>query len=245
MSEKISGRNPVLEALKANRPINKILIAKGPQKGSVKEILYLAKERKVPVQFVERQYLNSLTHEPGNQGVLALAASKQYVEVEEILEIARNKGEDPFILLLDEIEDPHNLGSLIRTADGAGLHGVIIPKRRAVGLTETVSKTSAGAIEYVPVARVTNLVKTIEFLKKSGCWVVGADADAEEVFWSKDLKGPLVVVIGSEGKGISRLVKQNCDFLVKLPLKGKVNSLNASIAGALVIYEILRQREIE
>ena len=243
MSEKISGRNPVLEALKANRPINKILIAKGPQKGSVKEIYAVAREKKIPIQQVERQYLNTLTDNPSHQGVLALAASKEYVEIEEIVEIARAKGEPPFVLLLDEIEDPHNLGALLRTADCAGVHGVVIPKRRAVGLTETVGKTSAGAIEHVAVSRVTNIVQTIEFLKNAGCWVVGADASAEEMYWSKDLSGPLAVVIGSEGKGISRLVKQHCDFLVKLPLKGKVSSLNASVAGSLLVYEILRQRE--
>jgi len=243
MSDYIAGRNPVLEALKHGTTIHKILIAKGAGKGSVIEITAKARERRVPVQEVERNYLDKLVQDTNHQGVAALIPAREYVEVDDILKRAREAGEDPFILVLDEIEDPHNLGAILRTADATGVHGVIIPKRRAVGLTATVSKASAGAVEYVPVARVTNLARTIEELKEEGCWVAAADLDGEMLWHNKNLSGPLVCIIGSEGKGVSRLLKQKSDFLVRIPMKGRVSSLNASVATAVLCYEVLRQKE--
>ncbi|HHW31067.1 MAG TPA: 23S rRNA (guanosine(2251)-2'-O)-methyltransferase RlmB [Clostridiaceae bacterium] len=239
----LEGRNPVLEALKSGRSINKILIAKGEREGSIIQIIALAKENGVVVQEVERQKLNSLSQTKAHQGVIALVSAKAYVEVDDILEAASSKNEPAFIIILDEINDPHNFGSLLRTADAVGVHGVIIPKRRAVGLTPVVSKASAGAVEYVAVARVSNISQTIEYLKKKNIWVVGTDnTGEEEIFYDKDLTGPIALVIGSEGQGIGRLIKESCDFLVKIPMKGKISSLNASVAGAVVMYEILRQR---
>lgn len=243
MSDYIAGRNPVLEALKNNSPIHKILVAKGAGKGSVIEIMARARENKVRVEEVERNYLDTLAKDSNHQGVVALVPAREYVEVEDIMERARLTGEDPFILILDEIEDPHNLGAILRIADGAGVHGVIIPKRRAVGLTATVAKASAGAIEYVPVARVSNLVQVVEKLKKEGCWIVAADMDGEPLWQSRGLKGPLACVIGSEGKGIARLLREKCDFLVSIPMKGRVSSLNASVAAAVLCYEIMRQKD--
>ncbi len=243
MSDYVIGRNPVLEVLKSGGPIHKILVAKGSNKGSVVEIVARARDGRIPVQEVERNYLDNLVPDSNHQGVAALVPAREYVEVEDILERARGKEEDPFILILDEIEDPHNLGAILRVADAAGVHGVIIPKRRAVGLTSAVVKASAGAIEYVPVARVANLVQTVEKLKKEGCWVVAADMDGKVLWQSKNLSGPLACVIGSEGKGIGRLLKEKCDFLVRIPMKGQVSSLNASTAAAVLCYEILRQKE--
>ena len=235
------GRNPVLEALKNGTTINKIYIAKGEMKGSVKEIMALAKERRIVVTQVEKAKLDSMFPKVNHQGVAASIAAADYVEWQDILESARVKGEDPFIIVLDELEDPHNLGAILRTADAAGAHGVIIPKRRAVPLTEGVAKASAGAVEYVPVARVSNLAQTLEALKKEGLWVAGAAMNGK-CYYEQDLKGPLAVVIGSEGKGISRLVEEKCDFLVEIPMFGDVNSLNASVAAAVLMYEIVRQR---
>jgi 23S rRNA (guanosine2251-2'-O)-methyltransferase len=192
---------------------------------------------------VDRANLDKLATDAPHQGVIAYAAPKEYVEVEDILAHAKAKGEDPFIVMLDEINDPHNLGAIIRTIDAAGAHGVIIPQRRSVPLTATVAKSSAGAIEYVPVARVTNLDQTIRQLKEQGLWVVGADMDGSEVYWQANLKGPLLMVIGGEGKGIGRLIKERCDLIVRLPMAGRVGSLNASVAAALLIYEVVRQRE--
>lgn len=243
MSDYIVGRNPVLEALKHETPINKILTAKGAAKGSVVEIVARAKEAKIPIQEVDRNYLDNLVESTNHQGVAAVIAAREYAEVEDIIAIARKKGEDPFILILDEIEDPHNLGAILRTADAVGAHGIIIPKRRAVGLTSTVAKASAGAIEYVPVARVANLVQAVEKLKKEGCWVVAADMDGDKLWNNSGLRGSLACVIGSEGKGVSRLLKENCDFLVRIPMKGSISSLNASVAAAVLCYEIMRQRE--
>lgn len=243
MSDYIIGRNPVLEALKHGTPVNKILTAKGAAKGSVVEIVGRAKEAKVPIQEVERSYLDNLVQSTNHQGVAAVIAAREYVEVEDIIDFARKKGEDLFVLILDEIEDPHNLGAILRTADAVGVHGIIIPKRRAVGLTSTVAKASAGAIEYVPVARVANLVQAVEKLKKEGCWVVAADMDGDNLWDNAGLKGSLACVIGSEGKGVSRLLKEKCDFLVRVPMKGQISSLNASVAAAVLCYEIMRQRE--
>lgn len=239
--EQIVGRNPVIEALRAGRTLNKIVIAKGVT-GSVKEIVALAREQKIPVQEVDRAYIEKVAQGLNHQGVVAMASAKEYVELDDILSAAEQKGEAPFILILDEIEDPHNLGAILRTAEAAGVHGVVIPKRRAVGLNATVAKASAGAIEYVPVARVNNLVQTIEELKGKGCWIAGADGDAPEVFWQSNLKGSIAVVIGSEGKGLGRLIKEKCDFLIRLPMKGQIGSLNASVAASLIVYEVLRQR---
>lgn len=242
MSEIIAGRNPVREALRAGRPINKIMVAKGTGAGPLSEIINLAREKNIPIQMVERTNLDKLNPGAPHQGVVAYAAAKEYVEVEDILEIARARGEDPFIVMLDEINDPHNLGAILRTVDAAGAHGVIIPQRRSVALTSTVAKASAGAVEYVPVARVTNLDQTIRQLKNQGIWVVGADMEGPQIHWKAKLTGPLLLVIGGEGKGIGRLIKERCDMLVRLPMAGRVGSLNASVAAALLVYEVVRQR---
>jgi 23S rRNA (guanosine2251-2'-O)-methyltransferase len=242
--DRLEGRNPVMEALKAGREIDKILVQKGERAGSIVRIIALAKEKRIVVQEVERQKLDILSSTGVHQGIIAFVAMHQYVEVEDILAKAAEKGEHPFIILVDEITDPHNLGSILRTADAVGAHGVIIPKRRSVGLTAVVAKASAGAIEYVPVARVSNLSQTIDKLKEQGIWVVGADMDGEQTLYEADLKGPIGLVIGSEGEGMGRLVKEKCDFLVRIPMKGEISSLNASVAGAVLMYEVFRQREI-
>ncbi|WP_374723482.1 23S rRNA (guanosine(2251)-2'-O)-methyltransferase RlmB [Calidifontibacillus erzurumensis] len=241
VSEWIIGKNPVLEALKAGRDINKIWIAEGSQKGQVQQILNLAKQRGVIVQYVPKQKIDQ-TVSGNHQGVAASVAAYHYAEVDDLFKAAASKKEDPFFLILDEIEDPHNLGSILRTADAAGVHGVIIPKRRAVGLTAAVAKASTGAIEHVPVARVTNLARTIEELKENGVWIVGTDAKGTQDYRQLDGKMPLAIVIGSEGKGISRLIREKCDFLVRLPMVGKVTSLNASVAASLLMYEVYRKR---
>lgn len=243
MSDYVVGRNPVMEVLKSGSPVHKIMVAKGAGKGSVIEIIARARENKIPVQEVERNYLNTIAPDGKHQGVAAVVPAREYVDIEDILAQARTVGEDPFILMLDEIEDPHNLGAILRVSDAVGVHGVIIPKRRAVGLTSTVVKASAGAIEYMPVARVANLVQAVEKLKKEGCWVVGADMDGDQLWGNKNLSGPLVCIIGSEGRGIGRLLKEKCDFLIRIPMKGRVSSLNASAATAVICYEILRQKE--
>jgi 23S rRNA (guanosine2251-2'-O)-methyltransferase len=239
--EWIAGRNPVIEALRSDRDINKIIIAEGSQRGQMQVVLGLAKERNILVQFVPKQKVDQLTDE-SHQGVVAQVAAYQYAEVDDILQNAADKGEDAFILILDELEDPHNLGSILRTADAAGVHGIIIPKRRAVGLTATVAKLSTGAIEYVPVARVTNLARTIDELKERGVWVFGTDADGSQDYRNMDATMPLALVIGSEGKGMGRLIREKCDFLVHLPMSGQVTSLNASVAAALLMYEVHRKR---
>lgn len=243
MSGQIEGRIPVLEALRAGREINKLLVAKGAKEGSIREVLGVAREAGVIVQEVDRARLDQLSEGRNHQGVIAMVAAHNYAEVDDILAAAQAKGEDPLILVLDGIEDPQNLGSLLRTADAAGAHGVIIPERRAAGLTETVAKVSAGAVEYVPVARVTNIGRTLDDLKEKGVWVVGTHQDAKELYHQARLTGPLAVVIGNEGKGIGRLVSEKCDFMVRLPMVGHVTSLNAAVAGAILIYEIRRQRD--
>lgn len=240
--DKLEGRNPVLEAIRSDRTINKILVSKGDKEGSIKQIIALAREKGIVVQETDRSSLDKISTTRAHQGVIAFVAAKDYVEVEDILEIARSKGEDPFVVLLDGITDPQNLGSILRTANAVGAHGVVIPKRRAIGLTAAVSKASAGAIEYVPVARVTNMAQTIEYLKEQNIWVVGTDASGEKPFYDMDLKGPIALVIGSEGEGMGKLVGEKCDFIVNLPMKGEISSLNAAVAGAIVMYEILRQR---
>ncbi|WP_427340415.1 23S rRNA (guanosine(2251)-2'-O)-methyltransferase RlmB [Caloranaerobacter sp. DY30410] len=240
----IEGRNPVLEALKSDRNIEKIMIAKGAEKGSVKKIKAIAKERGIVIQYVDRNKLDSISVTNSHQGVIAIASDYEYKTVEDILKYAESRNEDPFIIILDGIKDPHNLGAIMRTAECAGVHGIIIPKRRSVGLTPVVAKSSAGAIEYLPVAKVSNIVYTMEKLKEKGVWICAADMDGESNYYEKDLKGPLAIVIGSEGEGISRLVKERCDFLVKIPMKGNVTSLNASVAASILIYEVLRQRSL-
>ncbi|MDI6870796.1 MAG: 23S rRNA (guanosine(2251)-2'-O)-methyltransferase RlmB [Bacillota bacterium] len=227
--------------MRAGHPITRLLVAKGGRSGALLALVAAAREKGVPVQEVERKRLEWLAG-PGHQGVVAYAAAKEYVELDDLLGRARNSGEEPLLIAVDTLEDPHNLGSILRTADAVGAHGVIIPRHRNVGLTATVAKTSAGAVEYVPVARVGNLVQALEALKAAGLWVVGADQSAEQEFTRARLTGPLAVVIGGEGTGLSRLVRERCDFLVRLPMRGRVNSLNAGVAAAVLLYEIVRQR---
>lgn len=243
MSGQIEGRIPVLEALKAGREINKLLVAKGAREGSILQVIGVAREAGVIIQEVDRARLDQLAEGRNHQGVIAMVAAHTYADVDDIFAAAQAKGEDPLILVLDGIEDPQNLGSLLRTADAVGAHGVIIPERRAAGLTETVAKVSAGAVEYVPVARVVNITRTLAELKERGVWVVGTHQDAKELYHQARLTGPLAVVIGGEGKGIGRLVSENCDFMVRLPMLGHVTSLNAAVAGAILVYEIRRQRD--
>ncbi|KAA0544120.1 23S rRNA (guanosine(2251)-2'-O)-methyltransferase RlmB [Bacillus sp. BGMRC 2118] len=240
--EMVMGKNAVIEALKSGRDINKIWVAEGAQKGQTQQVLQLAKESGVIVQFAPRKKLDQMA-EGNHQGIVAQVAAYKYSELDDLFALANERGQDPFFLLLDEIEDPHNLGSILRTADAAGAHGVIIPKRRAVGLTATVAKASTGAIEYIPVVRVTNMSRTIEELKERGVWIVGTDASGKLDYRQMDATLPLGIVIGSEGKGMSRIVRDKCDFLVQLPMVGKVTSLNASVAGSLLMYEVLRKRQ--
>ena len=240
----IEGRNAVIEAYRAGRPIDKLFILDGCQDGPILTIKREAKAKQTPVKFVTKERLDQLSETGKHQGVIAYAAAYEYAEVSDILEKAKEKGEDPFIFILDNIEDPHNLGAIIRTANLAGAHGVIIPKNRAVGLTATVAKASAGALNYTPVAKVTNLSQTIEELKKEGLWFVCADMDGEPMY-HLNLTGPIGLVIGNEGEGVSRLVKENCDFVAGIPMKGQINSLNASVAAGVLAYEIVRQRIIK
>lgn len=237
----IEGRNAVLEAFRSGKTIDKLFVLDRCQDGPIKSILREAKKTDAIINFVEKERLDRLSKTGHHQGVVAQAAAYEYAEVDDILEAARRKEEPPFIFILDEIEDPHNLGAIIRTANLAGAHGVIIPKRRAVGLTATVAKTSAGAINYTPVAKVTNIAKTIEELKKQGLWFVCADMDGTSMY-KLDLKGPIGLVIGNEGSGVSRLVKEKCDFVASIPMKGDIDSLNASVAAGVLAYEIVRQR---
>ena len=237
----IEGRNAVIEAFRSNKTIDKLFILDKCQDGPIKTILREAKKQDTIIQFVSKERLDQLSKTGHHQGAIAMAAAYEYAEVSEILEAAKEKGEPPFLFILDEIEDPHNLGAIIRTANLVGAHGVIIPKRRAVGLTATVAKTSAGAINYTPVAKVTNIKKTMEELKKEGLWFVCADMGGE-VMYDLDLKGPIGLVIGNEGEGVGRLVKEKCDFVASIPMKGDIDSLNASVAAGVLAYEIVRQR---
>jgi len=240
--DRIEGRNPVLEALKSGRSINKILVAKGEKEGSINQIIAMARQSHIVIQEIDRSRLDAMSETHSHQGVIALVPPRNYAEVDDILKAAADSGRPPFIVILDEITDPHNLGSIIRTSNAAGVHGVIIPKRRAIGLTSVVSKASAGAVEYVPVARVTNIVQTIEYLKKQNIWVVGTDASGEKPYYEHDLTGGIALVIGSEGEGMGKLVREACDFVVSIPMLGEITSLNAAVAGAVVMYEIVRQR---
>ncbi|MBO4653876.1 MAG: 23S rRNA (guanosine(2251)-2'-O)-methyltransferase RlmB [Lachnospiraceae bacterium] len=237
----IEGRNAVLEAFRAGKTIDKLYIQTGCKDGPIQSILREAKKGDTIVNFVEKERLDQMSTSGKHQGVIAQAAAYEYAEVEDILAAAEAKGEAPFILILDGIEDPHNLGAIIRTANQAGAHGIIIPKRRAVGLTAVVARTSAGAINYTPVAKVTNLVRTMEDLKKRGIWFVCADMDGD-VMYRIDMTGPIGLVIGNEGSGVSRLVKEACDYTAQVPMKGDVDSLNASVAAGVLAYEIVRQR---
>jgi 23S rRNA (guanosine2251-2'-O)-methyltransferase len=237
----IMGKNPIIEALKAERDIHKILIAEGSLRGQMLEITQMAKEAHVIVQFVPKKKLDGMI-EGNHQGVIAQVAAYQYAELDDLFALAAKRNEDPFFLLLDEIEDPHNLGSIMRTADATGAHGIIIPKRRAVGLTATVAKLSTGAIEHIPVVRVTNMSRTIDELKEKGVWIAGTDAKGKSDYRQFDGTLPLGLVIGSEGKGMGRLIRDKCDFLVQLPMAGHVTSLNASVAAALLMYEVYRKR---
>ena len=237
----IEGRNPIIEALKNNRPIEKIMVNKASKEGSIKKILAMAKENKVIIQEVDRHKLDEMSESHAHQGVMAITSDYRYYDLDEILDIPKERGEDPFFIILDGITDPHNLGSIIRTADAVGAHAVIIPKRRSVQITPIVAKASAGAVEYLPVCKVTNIVNTIKTLKENGLWIAAVDMDGQ-TFYQQNLGGPLGLVVGSEGEGISRLVKLNCDFTVSMPMSGNVTSLNASVAGGILLYEVYRQR---
>lgn len=237
----IEGRNAVLEALRSGKPVDKLYVLDGCQDGSVRSIVREAKKRDTILKFVDKERLNQLSETGKHQGVVAYTAAYEYAEVSDMLKLARDRGEEPFLFLLDGIEDPHNLGAIIRTANLAGAHGVIIPKRRAAGLTAAVVKASAGALNYTPVAKVTNLARTMEELKKEGLWFVCADMDGE-LMYRLDLKGSIGLVIGNEGEGVSRLVKESCDFTAAIPMKGDIDSLNASVASGVLAYEIVRQR---
>jgi len=237
----IEGRNAVMEAFRSGKCIDKLFVLDGCQDGPVLSIKREAKKQDTVIRYVNKERLDQMSETGKHQGVIAYAAAYDYAEVEDIMQSAKEKGEDPFILLLDNIEDPHNLGAMIRTAHLAGAHGVIIPKNRAVGLTATVARTSAGALNYLPVAKVTNLAKTIEDLKKEGLWFVCADMGGT-VMYDLNLKGPIGLVIGSEGEGVGRLVKEKCDLVASIPMKGQIDSLNASVAAGVLAYEIVRQR---
>ena len=238
----IEGRNSVLELLSSERDINKILVQKGERHGSINKIIAMAKEKRIVIVETEKSKLDMMSETKNHQGVIAIVPPFNYCEVEDILNLAKEKNEDPFIVMLDGIEDPHNLGSIIRTAETAGVHGIIIPKRRAASVNATVSKTSAGAVEHMKIARVNNITETIRYLKENDLWICGTDINTNTYYYNQDFKMPIGIVIGSEGFGMSRLVKENCDFLVKIPMKGKITSLNASVSAGIVMYEVVKQR---
>ncbi len=238
----IEGRNSVFEALAAGRPIDKIWISETVRPGGVKKLTDLAREKGVPVQFVKPQKINSVSQTEASQGVVAVCGAVQYAELEDLFRKAEKKGTPPFVIIADEITDPHNLGAIIRSANAAGADGVIIPKNRSAGLDAVTAKTSAGAVHYTPVVRVTNLSQTIDILKERGLWLAGADMSGEKSLFESNLTGPIALVVGSEGKGISRLLREKCDFMVKIPMIGEIESLNASVAAAIMMYEIVRQR---
>lgn len=240
--DQVEGRNAVLELLESDRDINKIYISDGEKHGSINKIIALAKERKVIINEISKSKLNQIAQTENNQGVIAIVPPFNYCDVEDILELAKSRNEKPFILILDGIEDPHNLGSIIRTAETAGVHGIIIPKRRAAMVNSTVAKVSAGAVEYMKVARVNNINEAIEYLKKNDVWICGTDMSAEKYYYDEDFTCGIGIIIGSEGFGMSRLVKENCDFLVKIPMKGRITSLNASVSAGIIMYEVVKQR---
>jgi 23S rRNA (guanosine2251-2'-O)-methyltransferase len=242
MASVIYGRQAVLEALKAGERIEKIFLLHGAHGSSVENIRALARQHGVPVVVVDKLKMQQLSPQATERGVVALVSEKQFVEISDLLQAARHKGEPPFLLVLDEIEDPHNLGALIRTAECAGMHGVVVPKHHSAPITATVEQASAGATAHIAIAKVTNIAHTLDELKKNGVWIVGTDAGGDRAYYEVDLQGPLALVVGNEGKGIRRLVKEKCDFLVRIPLYGKIASLNVSVAGAIVMFEAARRR---
>lgn len=238
----IFGRNAVIEALRSERTLNKLLLQEGGKGGSLGEILNLARDRGVTVEYVKAEKLNKMSEGLRHQGVAVLVSPIRFYELDEVLDIAAANGEEPFLLLLDELQDPQNVGAVIRTADAAGVHGVLLPKRRSCPINAVVAKISAGAVEHVPIVSIGNIVQTMNELKTKGLWLAGADMQGETDYFKCDLQGPIALVLGAEGKGLGRLVRENCDFLVRIPMKGGVSSLNASAAGAILLYEVLRQR---
>ncbi len=241
--DQVEGRNSVIELLESGRDINKIFIQSGEKHGSINKIIAIANERKILITQISKEKMNQMSKTTNHQGVIAIVPPYDYAQVEDILFKATTLQEEPFVVILDGIEDVHNLGSIIRTAETAGVHGIIIPKRRAASVNATVNKVSAGAVEHMQIARVNNIVETIKYLKEQGLWICGTDMDTKTYYYDQDMKGPIAIVIGSEGYGMSRLVKENCDFLVKIPMKGKITSLNASVSAGIVIYEAAKQRK--
>ena len=244
IDDQVEGRNAVLELLESGKDVNKIFIAKGEKHGSINKIIAIAKEKKIIVVEKDKKQLEQMAGTENFQGVIAIVPPYEYSKIPEILETAKQRQEDAFILILDGIEDPHNLGSIIRTAETAGVHGIIIPKRRAVAVNSTVNKVSCGAVQHIKIARVTNISDAIEDLKREGLWICGTDVATDKYYYNQDLTGPLAIVIGNEGKGISEKVKKNCDFLVKIPMKGKIESLNAAVSTGIVVYEAVKQRKV-
>ena len=242
-NDQVEGRNAVLELLESGRDINKIYISEGERHGSINKIIAIAKERKIIINEIGKAKLNQMAQTENNQGVIAIVPPFDYCDIDDILEVAKEREEKPFILILDGIEDPHNLGSIIRTAETAGVHGIIIPKRRACGVNSTVAKVSAGAVEYMKIARVNNINEAINYLKEHDVWICGTDMNTDKYYYNEDFTGGIGIVIGSEGFGMSRLVKENCDFLVKIPMKGKITSLNASVSAGIIMYEVVKQRK--
>ena len=240
--DQVEGRNSVIELIKSGKDINKLFVQRGKKHGSINEIIKLANKNKIIISEIDKSKLDKMSQTHNHQGVIAIVPPYEYCDVDEILEVAKEKNEDPFILILDEIEDPHNLGSIIRTAECSGVHGIIIPKRRSATVNSTVNKTSAGAAQYMKIARVNNLNETINYLKERNIWIYGTDAKGSAYYDEQDYKGGVGIVIGSEGFGMNRLVKENCDFLIKIPMKGQINSLNASVSAGIVMYEVMKQR---
>ena len=240
--DQVEGRNSVLELLESGKDINKIFITRGEKHGSINKIVAIAKERKIIIVEKDKRQMDEMAQNENYQGVIAIVPPFEYCDIDDILQTAKDKNEEPFVLILDGIEDPHNLGSIIRTAETAGVHGIIIPKRRAVGVNSTVNKVSAGAVEHMNIARVTNISDAINELKDKGLWICGTDVSTDKFYYNQDYKGAIGIVIGNEGKGIGDKVKKNCDFLVKIPMKGKVGSLNASVSTGIIVYEAVKQR---
>ena len=240
--DQIEGRNSVLELLESGKDINKIFVARGEKHGSINKIIAIAKERKIIVVEKDRRQIEEMSQTRNSQGVIAIVPPFEYCQIEDILDYAKSKNEDPFVIILDGIEDPHNLGSIIRTAETAGVHGIIIPKRRAAQVNSTVNKVSSGAVEHMNIARVTNITDAMEKLKEAGLWICGTDINTNKYYYEQDLTGPIGIVIGNEGSGMGDKVKKNCDFLVKIPMKGKVTSLNASVSAGIIIYEAVEQK---
>ena len=241
--DKIEGRNSVRELLKSDKDVNKLFVQKGEKHGSILEIIALAKQRKIIIQELEKNKLDEISETHNHQGVIAVVPPFNYCDVDDILEYAKSKNEKPFIMILDGIEDPHNLGSIIRTAECTGVHGIIIPKRRAGSVNRTVNKTSAGAVEYMKIARVNNITETIKYLKENDVWIYGTDMDGTSYYNEEKYDSGVGIIIGNEGSGMSRLVKENCDFLIKIPMKGKISSLNASVSAGIVMYQVMQDRK--